>query len=148
MEPTLDELIARTAITDVMLLYTRAGDAGSVDDFTSCFSPDGVLETHGRSSRGHAEITAFVHDIGALFRQQEGFLPARHHLASMWVERTGADESRGGAYFSLVAASGLDHWGTYSDRFVRRDGRWRFARRTVRIEGARHGSPVAHLCES
>ncbi|HEX6657672.1 MAG TPA: hypothetical protein VF065_06300, partial [Ilumatobacter sp.] len=59
----------------------------------------------------------------------------------------GPDEARGGAYFALVAADGLDHWGVYRDRFVKIDGRWHFAHRRVKVEGARPGSPEAAMVE-
>ena len=110
-------------------------------------APDGVLEVKGRVNRGHDEIAAFVREVGQLFSADRAFLPARHHVASIWVELTGAGEGHGGAYFSLVAANGLDHWGVYRDRFVRLDGRWLFAHRRVTTEGARPGSPVAHLVD-
>lgn len=143
----LDEIVARAAIADLMTTYARAGDSGRVEDFVACFAPHGVLEVKGRVNRGHAEITEFVRDVGQLFSADQLFLPARHHLASIWSELTGEDEARGGAYFALVAATGVDHWGVYRDRLVRIDGQWRFAHRRVRTEGARDGSPVSHLVE-
>jgi hypothetical protein len=143
----VDALVARMHITDTMLAYTRAGDSGRVDDFAATFAPDGVLEVKDRINRGHVQIAQFVRDTGEIFRIDPEYLPARHHVTSLWVELTGADEARGGAYFALVAANGLDHWGVYRDRFVRIDGRWYFAHRRVRVEGARAGSPVSSSVE-
>jgi hypothetical protein len=130
-----------------MFAYTRAGDSGRVDDFVACFAPDGVLEVKDRTNRGYVEIAQFVRDIGQIFRGDPGYLPARHHLASLWVELTGAEQARGGAYFALVAANGLDHWGVYRDRFVKIDGQWCFAHRRVTVDGARAGSPVLSSVE-
>jgi hypothetical protein len=39
--------------------------------------------------------------------------------------------------------AGLDHWGRYTDRFVRVDGTWLFAQRSVRVDGATPGGWAA-----
>jgi hypothetical protein len=142
-----DDLAARAAIADTIATYCHAGDSGRIDEFLSCFAADGVLETKGRTSRGSTEIAAFVREIGVAFSSDPAFLPARHHVASVWVRLLSPDEALAGAYFALFAANGLDHWGTYRDRFVLTKGRWCFAHRRVRLEGARDGSPVGWLVE-
>jgi hypothetical protein len=143
----IDDLMARAAILQTIAAYTRAGDTGRVEDLVACFAPDGVLETAGRVSRGPDQIRAFVSEVGEMFAADSAFLPARHHVASVWIELERKDRARAGAYFTLVAANGVDHWGTYRDGLVRVAGRWCFARRRVRIEGAREGSPVATMVE-
>jgi SnoaL-like domain len=141
------ECAARLAIADLVMAYTRAGDTGRIDEFVDCFAADGVLEVKGRAHLGHDAIASFVGDVGARFTGRSGFLPARHHVASAWCELGNDGTARGGAYFTLMAADGPDHWGVYRDRYVLVDGRWRFAHRCVRTEGARAGSPVADLVE-
>ena len=42
-----------------------------------------------------------------------------------------------------VTERGPDHWGHYRDRLVRRDGRWLFAERHVRVDGRSPGSRLA-----
>ncbi len=141
----IEELAARAAISDTMAAYTRAGDTGRVDDLVACFAPDGALEAAGRINRGPAEIRAFVRQVGEIFSARAGFLPARHHVASVWIEIRDVETARAGAYFALVAADGVDHWGTYRDDLVLVEGAWRFAHRRVKIDGARPGSPVAYM---
>jgi hypothetical protein len=48
--------------------------------------------------------------------------------------------ARATSYFLVLTAVGLDHWGTYRDRLVRLEGRWRFAERAAHVEGSAPGS--------
>ena len=52
----------------------------------------------------------------------------------------GPDAAHGAAYFFVVTERGPDHWGRYRDLYVRRDGRWLFASRKVRVDGVAPGS--------
>src|SRR5262249_43867324 len=47
----------------------------------------------------------------------------------------------GFAYFVVLTARGLDHWGRYDDRYTTASGgRWLFASRRVRLDGWTEGS--------
>ena len=46
------------------------------------------------------------------------------------------NDARGRLYSLTLTGIGPDHWGTYMDHYRKGDdGRWRFARRSVKIEG-------------
>jgi hypothetical protein len=59
----------------------------------------------------------------------------RHHVANLHIEVSGPLSASGAAYFFVVTERGPDHWGRYRDRYVCRDGDWRFAHRRVRLDG-------------
>jgi SnoaL-like domain len=74
-----------------------------------------------------------------------GFLPARHHLSSAYIDPRSNSSAATYACFQLIGSSGLDHWGLYRDDVVRTDDGWRFARRNVKVEGQVPNSPVIGL---
>jgi hypothetical protein len=92
-----------------------------------------------------------VDGVLALFRSTSGqftdagFLPARHHLSSIYVQPQPGGSAKSYACFQFIGTRGLDHWGTYRDVAVpAEDGDgWRFAHRRVVIEGFAPGSHLA-----
>lgn len=143
-----DEVALRLGVMDTIARYTRFGDAADFDTFCDQFTEDGVLETKGRVSRGRGEILAFLGEIGKRFSAPAGFLPARHHVSSVFVEPVDADHANARSYFLLVSGNGPDHWGRYRDTLVRVDGVWRFTHRRVYVEASVPGSPVADQVEA
>lgn len=132
---TSDEAAIRQEILQLIGAYTYFGDSGQVERFAELFADDGVLQVADHTSTGPAEILAYAKDVGGRFGDSAGFLPARHHVSSHYIEVLDAEHAKARSYFQLVSALGPDHWGRYKDDFVRRDGRWLFASRHAVVEG-------------
>jgi uncharacterized protein (TIGR02246 family) len=133
----LAEVVAREEIRDVIARYSHAGDRGRLDDLVACFAEDGVMELEGLAPlRGRDAIrrhlAGVVEDLAAATTRAT----LRHHVSSIRIERTAADEATARAYFAVYTEIGLDHWGRYDDRFARTDAGWAIARRRVRVDGA------------
>src|SRR5690606_3444284 len=81
------------------------------------------------------EVVRFL--VGSRDTKGEGSFRLRHHVSSVRIRIADEDHATAQSYF-LAVESGLgpDHWGVYRDELVRENGAWRFARRTVTIEGA------------
>jgi hypothetical protein len=139
------ELAAREQVRDLAVRYHAAGDRGRVDEVVALFSPDGALVVDGVEHTGHDEIRA-------LLSTAAGPVPERvaHFIGTVQLDVHDADHAGGECYFQVLTPAGLDHWGRYRDRYLRIDGAWRFARRSVRVDGAvpggwaaRRGYPAA-----
>ena len=133
MDPT--ELIAREQIRELVATYAHCADSGRFEELAALFDADGVLETpDGRTFRGPAAILAFLGTAKAQLAASNASGPIRHHVSSLHIDVTGPSDATGAAYFLVLTARGLDHWGRYRDRYIARDGHWRFAERRVRLD--------------
>lgn len=132
----------RVALRELVDAYAMAVDSLDVEWFSSLWTPDAVLAVHdatGETRRWHGdEIGGMVagvsrylrtfHFVGNHRTRMQGTVVSgqtycfAHHL------RKGTDESGGRAHDRVIAIR-------YDDRFERdaADGRWRFARRDVRM---------------
>jgi len=128
------ELAAREAIRDLVARYNGCGDAGDFDAMLALFEPDAVIEVDDTPYAGTDAIRAlFEAAAGSTRRRAGGFV--RHFTATHRIDVASEDAATGRCYFQVLTEAGLDHWGRYTDAYRRRDGRWRFARRRVRVEG-------------
>jgi SnoaL-like domain len=138
------ELIAREEIRTLVASYAHWADSGRFDDLVGLFAADGVLETPDRvEHRGRAAIGAFLGGTKHRLAASSRVPLIRHHVTNLRIEVSGPDAATGAAYFFVVTERGPDHWGRYRDRYVHRDGAWRFAHRRVRLEGWAPGSWAA-----
>lgn len=141
---TLDELIARESIRELAAAYAHAADGGRFDAMVALFTPDGSLQVDDRTPLvGPDTIRGFVGGTQQSVQATaavttRGYI--RHNVTSHTITLDGPDDAHGAAYFFVVTERGPDHWGRYRDVYVRRDGRWLFASRTVRVDGVAPGS--------
>lgn len=139
---TDESLRVRVGVTHLLTSYQYLADTGRIDRLAQLFAPDGVLEIGNDSYPG-------VDGVLALFRRTSGqftdadFLPARHHLGSIYVEPQPDGSAKAYSCFQFISTRGLDHWGTYRDVAVPGPDGWRFARRRVITEGYAPGSRLA-----
>lgn len=147
----LEELGAREAIRDVIARYNHAGDRGRLDELVACFTENGAMEIEGEPVlQGRAAIHARLSRValatpaGASTRRPV----LRHHVSSVRILLHDAAHAEAYAYFSVFTEIGLDHWGRYADRLVRRGDEWLFALRKVRVDGAAPGSRMTTAGES
>ncbi|MVU83295.1 nuclear transport factor 2 family protein [Nocardia sp. ET3-3] len=125
-----------TAVTNLIARYAELVDAGDFAGVGELFA-DGEFAGGGGSVRGSAGVEKMLR--GTVIRYEDG-TPRTHHVTTniaVEFDDTG-DVADSRAYFTVFQA--LPDFplqavvtGRYRDRFERRDGRWRFARREVTI---------------
>ena len=132
------ELVARERIRDLVAHYNLAGDRGWLDDMVALFGPDATLTI---DAVDHVGLDA----IRAVFSAATGPHPEliRHHVATLKIDVADHDNASARSYFQVLTTHGLDHWGRYTDRFVRDGDRWLFSQRSVRVDGATPGGWAA-----
>lgn len=131
MNDVLQDLVDRAAIHDVLLRYCRGADRCDEDLIRSAYHPD-AHDDHGTFSGGGGDFASWV--IGVL---RETSIATQHTMPNVLIELTGdtaAVETSFVAYHHRSAGDGATveiFGGRYLDRFERRSGEWRIARRTV-----------------
>ncbi|MGW8813438.1 nuclear transport factor 2 family protein [Gordonia terrae] len=143
----VDRLESRAAITKLMADYCHGIDKRDLELFSSVWHPDAVLGM-GEGLGAHDGIDAIEHFVRDLVWVE--LLPESHHwTTNLSLDFDDADRARA---VSDVLAAATDASGvrvtiaaTYRDRFERRDGVWRFARRDSQIH---YQLPVAEAIQS
>jgi hypothetical protein len=140
MEPW--EVAAREEIRDLVVRYNSNGDTGRLDRVGELFAADSTLVLpDGRVLAGPDGIVAAF--TGSRDRSREraaevgdrAAAHVRHFTSTHQIDLESPDSASGRCYFAVLTAAGLDHWGRYVDRYVVVDGRWKFSRRTVTVDG-------------
>jgi hypothetical protein len=134
-------LAAREEIRDLVIRYNANGDTGRFGQVLDLFAPDAVMETtDGRRYFGSEEILAIFTSVRD--EPRESGMPAylRHLTATHQIDVLDEWSATGRCYYQVLSAIGLDHWGRYLDDYRVVDGRWRFARRRVTVDGSSPGS--------
>lgn len=141
------ELFAREAIRDTIARYNLFGDTGRFDAMVEQFAPDGTLELVDTSETitGHPALRAFFAGVAERFAAEDaddrgapqlGARPhLRHSVSNVTIDLVSTTEATSRAYFQVITAAGLDHWGRYRDRLVPVGDRWLLAHRSVRTDG-------------
>lgn len=133
----LASLLDERAVLRVLAECAHALDGHDVAAWVDAFPPEGifdVVEVGGRRlhrEEGHADLTRWVQAAPA-GRER------RHVLADPLVALDG-DEARVESCWVLLERDARAHpvvgaFGRYSDRLVKRDGRWRIAERRAEVE--------------
>lgn len=153
---SIDELAAREAIRDLVARYNALGDAGRVDALAALFAEDAVLELEpGGAHRGRDAIRTLFARAATPDAGHDAPVRIAHHVATHTIVLDGPHRAHGRAYFQVLTARGLDHWGRYRDEYRRQvatdggsadgaAGRWLFARRRVVVDGVVPGGWGAH----
>ena len=143
---TLEKLLARQEIADVITRYARGIDRLDFDLVRSCYHSD-AYDDHG-SMKGSVE--EFIESARTFLPR---FAATMHFLGNMLIEVDGdvaRAETYAVAYHRLLNSDGSgkdDIWGIrYVDRFEARNGDWRIAYRVVAQEWRRVDSvPAGHI---
>lgn len=135
------ELIAREGVRDLVARYNACGDSGRFEEVLDLFAPDATMDIgDGRRYRGRAEIATIFTGTGDRWREAAQARDApryvRHFVTTHQIDLLDRDRARGRAYFQVLMAHGLDHWGRYVDEYVLVGGRWLFAHRRVAVDPA------------
>lgn len=123
------------AIQNLVHAYPRLLDSGDFDGVGALFA-DAVVHIQGTVDpivRDAGQVSAMFRDF---VRTYEGSPRTRHQMANLMIEFDGQDSAIG--WCSVVVFQQTDDLplqpiiaGDYHDRFVRVDGRWRFAERRI-----------------
>ena len=131
----LDELIARAEITDVIQRLARGTDRLDRDLMASCYHPDG-FDDHNSFRGSGEEFADWACEV------LPHFAATTHFIAMPHIRRDG-DVARVDTYCVAhhVGHPGEDGMATdmvmglrYVDRFERRGGEWRIARRVCAFD--------------
>ena len=144
MDDPLELLLAERAIARALHTYSRAADRFDVELMRSCYWSDGT-DDHGSYNGG---LDGFIEFVGPAL---ERFERTSHFLGNMLIDvDLPKGEARAETYAiafhryhdangqELDMVAGL----RYVDRFERRDGEWRIAKRVCAYEW-RRTDPVA-----
>lgn len=146
---TLDELLAREAIRDVMARYNTDGDRLKVEDYAGCFTEDGIIEAEHEKSElsfryeGREAIRAWQArwlERSAAGDKVHAATFVRHHLSTCKIDMIGPDKARARTYWVAWTDIGPDHAGYYLDEFRLEGGEWLIAHRRVREDWRSHES--------
>ena len=145
---TLDDLLAREGIRDLVARYNSYGDTGKFDQLWPLFAHDAVMEVG--PARGERRIHTGIDEVKEIFLGAQGRVDGqdaaaattyiRHFTATHQIDLVDADHATGRCYFAViignaVESGGVDHWGRYIDEYVRVDSVWKFQRRRVYVDG-------------
>ena len=126
---TLDDLLARAEITDVVKRLARGTDRLDEEAMASCYHPDG-FDDHNSFRGSGTEFARWVCEVLPHFQ-------ATHHFIADPYIRLDGDVAQVDTYCEA------HHVGTdsdmvlglrYVDRFERRDGRWLIAKRVCAFD--------------
>ena len=144
MEAAVSALLDRREIEDVILRYCRGIDRLDLELVRSCYWPD-ATDSHGGFSGTRDEFVAWVEKLLARFESTS------HFVGNLLVELAGdaaVTESYAIAFHrsrepsaSLNGIIGV----RYVDRFEKRGGQWRIARRVCVTEWSRVDDAAGRL---
>lgn len=149
---TLDDLLAREGIRDLVARYNSCGDSGKFDQLWPLFAHDAVMQIGLASGErtehiGLEQIKQIFTGAQDTLRSHSVDRPApvarrtyiRHFTSTHQIDLLDADHAMGRCHFAVIIGDddqgGLDHWGRYLDEYVRIDETWRFQRRQVHVDG-------------
>lgn len=132
---TLQDLADRAEIADLLARYSRAVDRRDFAALPALYAP-GAVQDHGEAFCGEAPL--FIEWL----RQTMGTMKTQHLVANMLIAIDGT-EAQGEIYtinthiFPGEPAMQMTAGGRYLDHYVKREGRWLFARRRRVIDWSR-----------
>jgi hypothetical protein len=138
------ELIARESCRDTLAQYSHTGDRYLLEEFSSAFCEDGVLEIRGSAPLQGREaiMERFGGGTAALRARQaakeqapgEARRIVRHNVTNIRFESLSTTDATVASYFTVFTEVGLDHLGRYRDRLVPVGDRWLIAHRFVSVD--------------
>lgn len=145
---TIETMLARQDIHDVMMRYARGIDRGDEALLLSCYWDD-AIEIHGPAYEG----PAVPYLKGAAARMRSNALPMQHFIGNVHIDFDREDVARVESYILTFARFPKDGepWDTLTgarsfDKFVRRDGEWRIIHRRAIFDWNRDQPSAESWC--
>jgi hypothetical protein len=147
VKPNLDQLIARTEIYDVLMRYMRGVDRRDMDLVRSAYHPD-ATQTNPYLGPGEEGT---VDGLIELMTRNAAHIPMSMHLLSNILYEFASDElaiveSYLVAYQVYRGENGEEGFrqtgSRYLDRFEKRHGEWKIARRVLPLNFIRPVAPA------
>lgn len=121
---------AVAAIHDVLVAYAVLYDAGDIEGLLDLFSESGTYTSYLGTFTGRRELRQNFAELVQHFDR------AAHHVTNITVCLTSDTTAEAAGYVSAVVTTdtgvAYSFTGSYDDRLVKVDGRWKIDRRIVR----------------
>lgn len=131
----LQELVAREHVRDVINRYCTEADQARLDGVAALFTPDATYEFGDRHYRGRDGIREMFAESGRR-AAAAGFTSRVQHCVTTSTIDVDGSTAQGTTYVTVLANSGVDHWGRYRDQFLCEGAEWLISRREFTLLGA------------
>lgn len=125
----------RDAIRDLVARYNANGDTGRFAQVRDLFLPDAVMRIEPSDEYVGIDRIMEIFTGTKSTTASPGLTHVRHFTSTHQIDMDGPDRATGRLYFAVLTDVGLDHWGRYVDGYARTDRGWKFARRSVSVDG-------------
>lgn len=132
MQDKIQELLDKQAIAELTYLYASAIDRGDFELLATLFTSDAMLHY------GVYEAPASALIASGRGGRSAPYLMTHHQMGNLLVQFDGDDRATAVSYLHAVHRAQRDGGAIdemvrarYFDRLVKRDGKWRFAERTL-----------------
>ena len=135
---TIDELSAREEIRSALVRYTRGVDRADLAMVRDIFHPDAHIQFPESLHQG--SLDGFINFATHEFPR---FVRTRHAITNVQIDFDGPDAAYVETYLHADHQGGETHhwknsmielWARYLDKFERRDGAWKIARRELVVD--------------
>jgi ketosteroid isomerase-like protein len=131
----LDRSVAREQIRDLVARYNANGDTGRFPQVRALFLEDAVMRIEPDQEYVGIESIMTIFTGTSSNTASSALTHVRHFTSTHQIDFDDDSHAAGRLYFAVLTDVGLDHWGRYVDRYVKTADGWRFARRSVSVDG-------------
>jgi hypothetical protein len=131
----MERSVAREEIRDLVARYNANGDTGRFAQVRDLFVGDAVMKIEPDDEYVGIDAIMTIFTGTSTNTASSALTHVRHFTSTHQIDFDDADHASGRLYFVVLTDVGLDHWGRYVDRYVRTAEGWRFARRSVSVDG-------------
>jgi hypothetical protein len=131
----MERSVAREEIRDLVARYNANGDTGRFAQVRDLFVGDAVMKIEPDDEYVGIDAIMTIFTGTSTNTASSALTHVRHFTSTHQIDFDDADHASGRLYFAVLTDVGLDHWGRYVDRYVRTAEGWRFARRSVSVDG-------------
>jgi hypothetical protein len=141
---SVQAVIDRTLIRELLDQYGVVHDLGSAEEYADLFADDGEIVAGPGTVKGRQALMAQARRDHERFNKETGAdgKPTsimRHLISNAQISVTGPDSAIGTCYVTTVVKKGavgpaILSVSRYSDRYSKKDGRWRIQRREIVLE--------------
>ena len=127
--------VARDEIRDLVARYNANGDTGRFAQVRGLFTDDAVMRIEPDQEYVGLEAIMTIFTGTSESTSSSSVTHVRHFTSTHQIDFDDSSHATGRLYFAVLTDIGLDHWGRYVDRYVKTADGWRFAHRSVSVDG-------------